>query len=232
MTLLIYSWCSFTTITLFWLSKSIPNMACDILDETSNYLYFFLYRFLLCILSVFWNGTTSVSHGTNLALRQFTTKSPDNYTRALRRAIKFRGLTTLYRIGVHSDKYLTASGSAFVYVFLPKYQCTNAPDPIGEKLLNRILDSGVKPIHEWTLRKLNRIPDGFITRFLCFMTILLVFARIGFTVYGRILGVRLGIINVRSLGKRKRKLSGNKLANDHGFPLGERLGVSENFVAF
>ena len=207
MTLLIYSWCSFTTTTLFWLLKSIPNMACDILDETSDYLYFFLYRFLLCILSVFWNGTTSVSHGTNLALRQFTTKPPDNFTRVLHREIQFKGLTTLYRIGMHTDKYLTASGSAFVYVFLPKYQCTKAPDPIGEKFLTRILDSGVKPIHKWTLRKLKRIPDGFITQFLCFLTILLVFTRIGFTVYGRILGVRLGIINVRSLGKRKRKLS-------------------------
>ena len=56
---------------------------------------FLVYRFLLCILSVLWNGLSAVSHGAHLALRQFHMRPPDNFIRALRRTIKTHGLATL-----------------------------------------------------------------------------------------------------------------------------------------
>ena len=41
MTLTFISWCSFATNILFWLQIAVPILACDILDETSDYFYFF-----------------------------------------------------------------------------------------------------------------------------------------------------------------------------------------------
>jgi hypothetical protein len=202
MTLTIYSWCSFTTHTISCLLKLVPEIACDILDETSDYLFYLCYQFLLYFLSGFLNGLTSVSFGVNLARRQIKYQQPETYTRALQREIKFRGLTKLHRSGISLDRYLVASGVACVFVFFNTSAYPKEPEPIGERFINWIINSGVKPTYEFARNKIRKPPDGFLTKSLCFFMVCSVFARIGFTVYGRILGVRLGIIKVPLLGKR------------------------------
>ena len=109
MTLTIYSWCSFITTTISWLLKTVPEIACDILDETSDYLFYFCYQFLLYFLSGFLNGLTSVSFGVNLARRQTKYQQPETNTRKVKREIKFRGLTKLHRSGLSLDRFLLVS---------------------------------------------------------------------------------------------------------------------------
>ena len=136
MTLTIYSWCSFTTHTISWLLKLVPEIACDILDETSDYLFYFCYQFLLYFLSGFLNGLTSVSFGVNLARRQTKYQQPETNTRKVKREIKFRGLTKLHRSGLSLDRFLLASGAACVFVFFITSSYNKEPKPIGEMLIN------------------------------------------------------------------------------------------------
>ena len=206
MTLTILSWCSLATNILFWLSRTVPILTCAILDETSDYLHYFGYQLLLFILSGFWYGLSDGLHGINLVRRQVRLNSTEIYTRAVRREIRFRGMTQLYRAGLTSDRYLLSPSPACVFVFLLVHLTCSQLVPVGVKFFNWLFDSNVKPIYDYVLKKVKKPPDGYLTQILCFNLICLAFARFGFTVYARILGVRLGIIKLVGTS-RKRKLS-------------------------
>ena len=206
MTLTFISWCSFATNILFWLQIAVPILACDILDETSDYFYFFGYQLLLYFVSGFWYGLSDGLHGVNLVRRQVHLNSTEIYTRAVRREIIFRGMTQLYRAGLTSDRYLLSPGPACVFVFLLANVTCSKVVPVGVRFFTWLFDSSVKPIYDYARRKVKKPPDGYLTQLLCFNLICLAFARFGFTVYARILGVRLGIIKLAGTSRR-RKLS-------------------------
>ena len=206
MTLTFISWCSFATNILFWLPIAVPKLACNILDETSDYLYFFGYQLLLYFLSGFWYGLWDGMHGVNLVRRQVRLNSTEIYTRAVRREIILRGMTQLYRAGLTSDRYLLSPGPACVFVFILANVTWSKVVPVGVRFFTWIFDSSVKPIYDYVRRKVKKPPDGYLTQFLCFNLICLAFARFGFTVYARILGVRLGISKLAGTSRR-RKLS-------------------------
>ena len=226
MTQIILSWCNFATILLFSLSRSVPELANDIITEIFQYVIFFGYRSFLYLLCGFWIGLSSVFFGVNFARRQLTIGPSRDFTRALQREIKFRGLTRMHRAGLSTDQHIIPLGFGCVYLFLLNATYENEKYPIGKNLLTWVLNFGVKPVHDYVKTRMEKPPDKFIASLFGFALICFVFARFSFTVYGRILGVRFGLItskqrsekhkNTRSLLKRRKWISPRRKTQSFG----------------